>query len=240
MSVHRLSTPGLRYCAAISVAYGGGLPASAISHLQIGDIDSDHMLIRVDQGKGREDRHVIRPPNLREILRDYYRESRPHAGSSAGATDIARSTRAQRCRNGSRRNVPARRGTQIPGATMGGGRMTQSRFPKLQSPVARPLAAAISPKSPPVWASGRKKEGQSAISWQENRPTFAVSPHTVVGYAHQPMQTLRTPPVEPSAARAFLLVRFAPAAVARMAATTICGTKEPKPSSAARYMNHSS
>nr|WP_319947808.1 hypothetical protein [uncultured Shimia sp.] len=46
--MHRLSTPGLRYRAAISVAYGGGLPASAISHLQIGDIDSDHMLIRVD------------------------------------------------------------------------------------------------------------------------------------------------------------------------------------------------
>lgn len=66
--------------------------------------------------------------------------------------------------------------------------MIQSRYPTLQSPVAGPLTAAISPKSPLDWASGHKKEGQSAISWQENRLTCAASGHTVAPCAHQPMQ----------------------------------------------------
>ncbi len=38
--------PGLKYRAAFSVAYGGGLRASEVTHLKIGDIDSDRMLIR--------------------------------------------------------------------------------------------------------------------------------------------------------------------------------------------------
>ena len=69
--------PGLRYRAAFSVAYGGGLRASEVTHLKVGDIDSDRMLIRVDQGKGRKDRHVMLSPSLLELLRDYYREARP-------------------------------------------------------------------------------------------------------------------------------------------------------------------
>ncbi|WP_288960273.1 site-specific integrase [uncultured Sulfitobacter sp.] len=69
--------PGLRYRAAFSVAYGGGLRASEVTHLKAGDIDSDSMLIRIDQGEGRKDRHVMLSPSLLELLRDYYCESRP-------------------------------------------------------------------------------------------------------------------------------------------------------------------
>lgn len=69
--------PGLRYRAAFSVAYGGGLRASEVTHLKVGDIDSDRMLIRIDQGKGRKDRHVMLSPSLLGLLRDYYREARP-------------------------------------------------------------------------------------------------------------------------------------------------------------------
>ena len=69
--------PGLRYRAAFSVAYGGGLRASEVTHLKVGDIDSDRMLIRVEHGKGRKDRHVMLSPSLLELLRDYYREARP-------------------------------------------------------------------------------------------------------------------------------------------------------------------
>lgn len=42
---------GLRCRAAFSVAYGGGLRASKLTHLKVGDIDSDRMLIRIEQGK---------------------------------------------------------------------------------------------------------------------------------------------------------------------------------------------
>ncbi|HMB75632.1 MAG TPA: site-specific integrase [Kiloniellaceae bacterium] len=69
--------PGLRYRAAFSVAYAGGLRASEVTHLKIGDIDSTRMLIRVDQGKGRKDRQVMLSPALLELLRDYYCEARP-------------------------------------------------------------------------------------------------------------------------------------------------------------------
>ena len=69
--------PWLRYRTAFSVAYGGGLPASEVTHVKVGDIDSDRMLIRIDQGKGRKDRHVMLSPTLFALLSDFYREARP-------------------------------------------------------------------------------------------------------------------------------------------------------------------
>lgn len=69
--------PGLKYRAAFSVAYGGGLRASEVTHLKVEDIDSDRMLIRIEQGKGRKDRQVMLSPSLLDLLREYYREARP-------------------------------------------------------------------------------------------------------------------------------------------------------------------
>jgi integrase len=71
---------GLKYKAALSIAYGAGLRTSEVVNLKIGDIDSDRMLIRVEQGKGRKDRHVMLSPHLLELLRDYWREARPQGG----------------------------------------------------------------------------------------------------------------------------------------------------------------
>lgn len=69
--------PGLKHRAALSIAYGAGLRVSEVVSLKIGDIDSDRMLIRVEQGKGRKDRHVMLSPSLLALLRDYWREARP-------------------------------------------------------------------------------------------------------------------------------------------------------------------
>ncbi len=78
--------PGLKYRAALSISYGGGLRASEVCNLKIGDIvpqarlrhdDSDRMLIHVEQGKGRKDRKVMLSPGLLELLRDWWREARP-------------------------------------------------------------------------------------------------------------------------------------------------------------------
>src|SRR6056297_906642 len=44
--------PGLKYRAALSISYGAGLRAAEVCNLKIGDIDSDRMLIHVEQGKG--------------------------------------------------------------------------------------------------------------------------------------------------------------------------------------------
>tara|TARA_B110000977_G_scaffold134336_1_gene170981 strand:- start:1578 stop:2543 length:966 start_codon:yes stop_codon:yes gene_type:complete len=80
--------PGLRYRAAFSVAYGGGLRASEVTHLKVGDIDSDRMLIRIEQGKGRKDRQVMLSPSLLDLLRDYYREARPRGWMFSGRNRV--------------------------------------------------------------------------------------------------------------------------------------------------------
>ena len=69
--------PGLKYRAAFSMAYGGGLRASEVTHLKVGGFDSDRMLIQIAQGKGRKDRQVMLSPSLLDLLREYYREARP-------------------------------------------------------------------------------------------------------------------------------------------------------------------
>jgi site-specific recombinase XerD len=43
-------------------------------HLKIADIDSERMILRVDNGKGQRDRHAMLSPALLEILRAWYRE----------------------------------------------------------------------------------------------------------------------------------------------------------------------
>jgi integrase len=60
--------PGLKYKAALSVAYGAGLRAGEVVTLRISDIDSNRVLIRVEQGKGRKDRYAMLSPQLLELL----------------------------------------------------------------------------------------------------------------------------------------------------------------------------
>ncbi len=69
--------PGLKYRAALSISYGAGLRSSEVCNLKLTDIDSDRMLIHVEQGKGRKDRKVMLSPGLLKLLRDYWREARP-------------------------------------------------------------------------------------------------------------------------------------------------------------------
>ena len=69
--------PGLKYKAALSVAYGAGLRAGEVISLKVGDIDSKRMLIRVEQGKGRKDRYVMLSPHLLDLLRAWWKATRP-------------------------------------------------------------------------------------------------------------------------------------------------------------------
>jgi len=70
------AAPGLKYKAALGVAYGAGLRVSEVTHLKVDDIDSQRMLIRVEQGKGRKDRNAMLSPQLLELLRLWWREGK--------------------------------------------------------------------------------------------------------------------------------------------------------------------
>jgi integrase/recombinase XerD len=71
------AAPGLKWRAALSVAYGAGLRASEVVGLKVGDIDSQRMRIRVEQGKGRRDRDALLSPHLLTVLRNWWKVARP-------------------------------------------------------------------------------------------------------------------------------------------------------------------
>jgi site-specific recombinase XerD len=71
----RVST--IRYRAALMAAYGAGLRVSEVVALHVGDIDSQRMLIRVRQGKGKKDRYAMLSRRLLEVLRCWFRFRHP-------------------------------------------------------------------------------------------------------------------------------------------------------------------
>src|SRR6202161_44994 len=73
------AAPGPKHKAALSVAYGAGLRAMEVVALKVCDIDSKRMMLRVEQGKGRKDRHAMLSPQLLELLRDWWRIAQPTA-----------------------------------------------------------------------------------------------------------------------------------------------------------------
>ena len=68
--------PGLKYKTALGIAYGAGLRAGEVVMLRISDIDSNRILIRVEQGKGRKDRYAMLSPQLLELLRAWWLQCR--------------------------------------------------------------------------------------------------------------------------------------------------------------------
>ena len=69
--------PGLKYKTALSAAYGAGLRVSEVVALKVSDIDSERMLIRIEQGKGCKDRYVMLSPHLLELLRAWWKQAQP-------------------------------------------------------------------------------------------------------------------------------------------------------------------
>ena len=67
------AAPNLKHQTALSLAYGTGLRASEVVALKIGDIDSQRMTLRVEQGKGSKDRYAMLSPVLLERLRVWWR-----------------------------------------------------------------------------------------------------------------------------------------------------------------------
>jgi integrase/recombinase XerD len=71
------AVPGLKHRTLLMTAYAAGLRVSEVVALRVDDIDSQRMVIRVRQAKGRKDRYVMLSPRLLEILRQYWKAARP-------------------------------------------------------------------------------------------------------------------------------------------------------------------
>jgi len=61
----------------LTTCYAAGLRVSEAVRLRPPEIDSQRMVIRVDQGKGQKDRYVMLSPRLLEILREWWRLEKP-------------------------------------------------------------------------------------------------------------------------------------------------------------------
>jgi len=58
----------------LTLCYGCGLRAGEVVRLTAGDIDSEQMVIRIVQSKGRKDRHVMLPEEVLDLLRQWWKE----------------------------------------------------------------------------------------------------------------------------------------------------------------------
>ena len=67
-----------KHHAILTTCYAAGLRISEAVRLKPTDIDSQRMVIRIEQGKGQKDRYVMLSPKLLETLRHYWRTVRPN------------------------------------------------------------------------------------------------------------------------------------------------------------------
>ncbi|MCB0397827.1 MAG: tyrosine-type recombinase/integrase [Flavobacteriales bacterium] len=81
----------------LGLIYSAGLRRSELLKMEIGDIDSDRMLIKIRAAKGAKDRYVPLSRHILSYLRDYYKQYKPEKrlfegqkGGSYSATSLAR------------------------------------------------------------------------------------------------------------------------------------------------------
>ena len=67
----------LKHRARLMTMYAAGLRVAEVTPLRITDIDGQRLMIRVEQGQGRQDRYVMLSPHLRAVLQQYWRARRP-------------------------------------------------------------------------------------------------------------------------------------------------------------------
>jgi integrase/recombinase XerD len=97
---------GFKHRTLLTCCYAAGLRLSEAMGLKVTDIDSQRMVIRIQQGKGAKDRYVMLSPKLLELLRVWWRVARPQGwlfpGNRAGCP-ITKTAVEDACRQAHRR-----------------------------------------------------------------------------------------------------------------------------------------
>ena len=99
------SIASVKHRTILMTAYAAGLRVSEATRLKVTDIDSQRMMLRVEQGKGQKDRYVMLSPRLLEILRAYWKVTHPEVWLFPGdlpGHPITRSAVEQACQKARR------------------------------------------------------------------------------------------------------------------------------------------
>lgn len=71
------ASPNLYHRTLLTTLYSTAMRRAELCRLKVSDLDSQRMMIRIEQGKGRRDRNVPLSPKLLETLRVYWRWMQP-------------------------------------------------------------------------------------------------------------------------------------------------------------------
>jgi integrase/recombinase XerD len=97
--------PGLKHRTILTTCYAAGPRISEVVRLKPTDIDSQRMVIRIEQGKGQKDRYVMLSPKLLESLRNWWRVAKPKSWLFPGdivGTHISKDAVEQACQKAQR------------------------------------------------------------------------------------------------------------------------------------------
>lgn len=98
--VHRLfaAIRSFKHRTLLMLAYASGLRLAEAARLRVSDIDSQRMVLRIEQGKRKKDRYTILSPLLLEMLRHYWWAARPtdYLFPGRGQSGVVRSSTVQR------------------------------------------------------------------------------------------------------------------------------------------------
>jgi site-specific recombinase XerD len=77
----------LKHRTMLMTTYAAGLRLNEVLHLRVSDIDATRMTIRVEQGKGGQDRYTVLTAPVRDALRAYWKGARPKTWLFPGRGD---------------------------------------------------------------------------------------------------------------------------------------------------------
>ena len=105
-------TVNIKHKTLLSAIYSCGLRRSEVIDVQIGDVDSKRMMIKIKGAKGKKDRYVQLSEGLLKLLRRYYTEYKPkrwlfegQKGGRYGAESISKVLKSAALKAGIKRRV---------------------------------------------------------------------------------------------------------------------------------------